>query len=154
MTPRVLLLQAAKDGSVFMFHACAHNPTGVDPTIEQWKEISALSKAKGHSCFIDSAYQGFASGDADKDAAAMRIFVADGNDVCVAQSYAKNVRFPAAFSHMTLLCLLSWFTGVVVVLALSVCAPPLVCVLTSGTRLRVSSALDREDVFRRSSAAH
>ena len=74
-----------------MFHACAHNPTGVDPTIEQWKEISALCKAKGHSVFMDSAYQGFASGDADKDAASIRLFVADGNDVCVAQSFAKNV---------------------------------------------------------------
>jgi aspartate aminotransferase len=89
--------QAAKDGSVFMFHACAHNPTGVDPTIEQWKEISALCKAKGHSVFMDSAYQGFASGDADKDAASIRIFVADGNDVCVAQSFAKNVRIVSYF---------------------------------------------------------
>jgi len=83
-------IKTAKDGSVFMFHACAHNPTGVDPTIEQWKEISALCKSKGHSCFVDTAYQGFASGDADKDAAALRIMVADGNDVCVAQSFAKN----------------------------------------------------------------
>jgi aspartate aminotransferase len=83
-------IKAAKDGSVFMFHACAHNPTGVDPSTEQWKEISALCKTKGHSCFVDTAYQGFASGDADKDAAALRIMVADGNDVCVAQSFAKN----------------------------------------------------------------
>jgi len=83
-------IKAAKDGSIFMFHACAHNPTGVDPTQEQWKEISNLCKAKGHTAFIDTAYQGFASGDADKDAAALRMFVNDGNDVCVAQSFAKN----------------------------------------------------------------
>jgi len=83
-------IKAAKDGSVFMVHACAHNPTGVDPSIEQWKEISAAMKAKSHCVFIDSAYQGFASGDADKDAAAIRVMVEDGNDVALAQSYAKN----------------------------------------------------------------
>jgi aspartate aminotransferase len=83
-------VKAAPDGSIFMFHACAHNPTGVDPTMEQWKEISALCKTKGHTLFIDTAYQGFASGDADKDASALRQFVNDGNDVCVAQSFAKN----------------------------------------------------------------
>jgi len=83
-------IKAAPSGSIFMLHACAHNPTGVDPTMEQWKEISAAMKAKGHIVFFDSAYQGFASGDADKDAAALRYFVAEGHDVILAQSYAKN----------------------------------------------------------------
>ena len=32
----------------------------------------------------------FGSGDAEKDAASMRIFVKDGHDIAVAQSYAKN----------------------------------------------------------------
>lgn len=45
---------------------------------------------------MDTAYQGFASGDADKDAWALRHFVADGNDVCVAQSFAKNVNTPTS----------------------------------------------------------
>lgn len=83
-------IKNAKDGSVFMLHACAHNPTGVDPTLEQWKELSALMKKKNHVVFFDSAYQGFASGDAEKDAASMRIFVKDGHDIAVAQSFAKN----------------------------------------------------------------
>jgi aspartate aminotransferase, mitochondrial len=83
-------IKNAKDGSVFMLHACAHNPTGVDPTLEQWKELSALMKKKNHLVFFDSAYQGFASGDAEKDAAAMRLFVKDGHDIAVAQSFAKN----------------------------------------------------------------
>ena len=37
-------IKAAPDGSIFMLHACAHNPTGVDPTMDQWKEISAACK--------------------------------------------------------------------------------------------------------------
>jgi aspartate aminotransferase len=83
-------IKNAPNGSIFMLHACAHNPTGVDPTMEQWKEISSAMKAKGHLVFFDSAYQGFASGDANKDAAALRHFVAEGHDVILAQSYAKN----------------------------------------------------------------
>jgi len=80
-----------------MFHACAHNPTGVDPTMEQWKEISAGMKAKGHITFFDSAYQGFASGDAEKDAAAVRYFVQEGHDVMLVQSFAKNFGLYGAF---------------------------------------------------------
>lgn len=35
--------------------------------------------------------QGFASGSLDTDAQAVRMFVADGGEVLVAQSYAKNM---------------------------------------------------------------
>ena len=45
-----------------MFHACAHNPTGVDPKPEQWAEISKVVKQKNLFPFFDMAYQGFASG--------------------------------------------------------------------------------------------
>eukprot|EP00515_Schizochytrium_aggregatum_P008908 CAMPEP_0202072884 /NCGR_PEP_ID=MMETSP0964-20121228/2704_1 /ASSEMBLY_ACC=CAM_ASM_000500 /TAXON_ID=4773 /ORGANISM="Schizochytrium aggregatum, Strain ATCC28209" /LENGTH=422 /DNA_ID=CAMNT_0048639951 /DNA_START=41 /DNA_END=1309 /DNA_ORIENTATION=- len=83
-------IKAAPDGSVFLLHACAHNPTGVDPKVEQWKEISHEMKRKNHRAFFDCAYQGFASGDAEKDAAAIRLFVADGHQICLSQSYAKN----------------------------------------------------------------
>lgn len=83
-------LKAIPNGSVVLLHACAHNPTGVDPNLEQWKELSSLLKAKNVVPFFDSAYQGFASGDADKDAAAVRQFVADGHPVMCTQSFSKN----------------------------------------------------------------
>lgn len=83
-------LDSKPDGSAFLLHACAHNPTGVDPSLEQWKEISQLMKKKKHLAFFDCAYQGFASGDADKDASAIRLFVEDGHLICLSQSYAKN----------------------------------------------------------------
>ena len=69
----------APSNSVFLLHACAHNPTGVDPTPEQWSEISKLMLEKGHFAFFDMAYQGFASGDCDRDAQAIRQFVKDGH---------------------------------------------------------------------------
>jgi len=80
----------APDGSILLLHACAHNPTGCDPTLEQWKAISELCKQKNHHVFFDSAYQGFASGDAEKDAEALRLFVKDGHKILLAQSFAKN----------------------------------------------------------------
>lgn len=84
-------IKAAPQGSIFLLHACAHNPTGVDPTVEQWKEISNVVKAGGHYAFFDMAYQGFASGDTDKDAFALRHFVEQGHNPCLAQSFAKNM---------------------------------------------------------------
>ncbi|KDR81509.1 hypothetical protein GALMADRAFT_221371 [Galerina marginata CBS 339.88] len=86
----IAALQDAPDRSVFLVHACAHNPTGVDPTQEQWKAIAKVIAAKKHYTFFDCAYQGFASGDLDKDAWAVRYFVEQGLPLLVCQSFAKN----------------------------------------------------------------
>ncbi|GJJ12068.1 hypothetical protein Clacol_006309 [Clathrus columnatus] len=83
-------LKAAPTHSVFLLHACAHNPTGVDPNPEQWNQIAAVMLERQHYGFFDCAYQGFASGDLDKDAAAVRSFVAKGVPLLVCQSFAKN----------------------------------------------------------------
>ncbi|KAJ7285955.1 aspartate amino-transferase [Mycena rebaudengoi] len=80
----------APDRSVFLLHGCAHNPTGVDPTPEQWKSIAEVMILKKHYAFLDCAYQGFASGDLDKDAWALRYFVEKGVALLVCQSFAKN----------------------------------------------------------------
>ncbi len=87
-------IKAAPHGSLFLLHACAHNPTGVDPTPEQWKEISEAVKAGGHYAFFDMAYQGFASGDTDKDAFAVRHFIEQGHNISLSQSFAKNMVNP------------------------------------------------------------
>ncbi|XP_065221219.1 aspartate aminotransferase, mitochondrial-like [Planococcus citri] len=77
--------------SVILLHACAHNPTGVDPKPEQWKEISKIVKDRQLFPFFDMAYQGFASGNVSKDAFAVRSFLEDGHQVALAQSFAKNM---------------------------------------------------------------
>ncbi|KAJ4850468.1 hypothetical protein Tsubulata_031800 [Turnera subulata] len=84
-------LGAAPAGAIVLLHACAHNPTGVDPTPEQWEQIRQLIRSKELLPFFDSAYQGFASGSLDADAHSVRTFVADGGECLVAQSYAKNM---------------------------------------------------------------
>ena len=73
-----------------LLHACAHNPTGVDPTRDQWKELAVLIRQKKHFPFFDCAYQGFASGSLENDAWAVRYFLEQGFEMCVAQSFAKN----------------------------------------------------------------
>ena len=66
----------------------------MDPTPEQWKEMSALIKKKNLLPYFDMAYQGFASGDVDRDAFALRYFIDDGHNVLLSQSFAKvSVQF-------------------------------------------------------------
>ena len=84
-------LGKAVSGSVVVLHVCAHNPTGIDPTEEQWKKIAEVMKKNSLIPFFDSAYQGFASGDLDKDAWAVRYFLSQGFQMLVAQSFAKNM---------------------------------------------------------------
>uniref|UniRef100_A0A8C1UDI1 Aspartate aminotransferase n=1 Tax=Cyprinus carpio TaxID=7962 RepID=A0A8C1UDI1_CYPCA len=83
-------LESAPDHSIFVLHACAHNPTGTDPTQDQWKKIADVMKRKSLFAFFDSAYQGFASGNLDKDAWAVRYFVSQGFELFCAQSFSKN----------------------------------------------------------------
>ncbi|XP_049887444.1 aspartate aminotransferase, mitochondrial [Pectinophora gossypiella] len=79
------------EGSIILLHACAHNPTGVDPTMDQWKKLSEAIMARNVFPFFDMAYQGFATGSVDNDAAAVRLFVEAGHQVMLAQSFAKNM---------------------------------------------------------------
>ena len=63
----------------------------MDPTPEQWKEISDIIQEKSLFPFFDMAYQGFASGSTSRDAFAVRHFVAEGHQVALSQSFAKNM---------------------------------------------------------------
>ncbi|KAH7071957.1 aspartate aminotransferase [Paraphoma chrysanthemicola] len=94
------VLEAAQPNDIIILQACAHNPTGVDLSHSQWRQIAQLCKRKNTCVLFDSAYQGFATGDVDADAWAIRHFVqtlilgpdasASCPGVCVAQSFSKN----------------------------------------------------------------
>ncbi|KAJ4021205.1 hypothetical protein NW752_004212 [Fusarium irregulare] len=85
------LRKEACDGDVIILHACAHNPTGADLTSQQWESIARVCKELGLFPVFDMAYQGFASGDLDRDASAITYFF-DTLDLefAVAQSFSKN----------------------------------------------------------------
>jgi aspartate aminotransferase len=74
-----------------LLHAAAHNPTGVDPSKEQWDRIAEVMKERQLIPYFDTAYQGFASGCLEKDAYAIRLFNKLGFQMIVSQSYAKNM---------------------------------------------------------------
>ncbi|KAI3867886.1 hypothetical protein MKW92_042940 [Papaver armeniacum] len=84
-------LNSASTGSVVLLHACAHNPTGVDPTLEQWQQIRQLVRSKGLLPFFDTAYQ------MQKP---VRMFAADGGECLAAQSYAKNMALYSELSEV------------------------------------------------------
>ena len=73
-----------------VLHSVAHNPTGVDPTEEEWNRIIDVIERKGHFAFADCAYQGFASGDLKADSFSARLLVRRGIEFFVAQSFSKN----------------------------------------------------------------
>jgi len=88
--------RTAPTGSVMVLHACAHNPTGVDPTRDQWSAIADVMIEKGHFAFFDCAYQGFASGDLDEDAWAVREFARRGVPMLVCQVSHRRFTFLAS----------------------------------------------------------
>ena len=80
-------LSEAPEGSVVILHGCAHNPTGCDPTREQWVKIFKILIGRKLFPIFDNAYQGFASGDPSYDGWAMRTFAETGAEMFVTQSY-------------------------------------------------------------------
>lgn len=83
--------EAAEEGNCILLHAIAHNPTGVDPTKEQWDKMVEVIKAKKLIPIVDNAYQGFATGDLENDSYSTRLFEKHGLEFFVCQSFAKNM---------------------------------------------------------------
>lgn len=98
-------LNSAEPGSIIILHACAHNPTGLDPSPEEWKEIGRIMKERNLFPLFDAAYLGFNSGDFNKDAFAIRYFVNDLDmEVAICLSFAKNMGLYGILLLTFLLC--------------------------------------------------
>lgn len=77
-------------GTVVLLHACCHNPTGADLTVEQWRQVIEVLHERILFPFIDMAYQGFDQG-IDADAAAVRLLAESPiAEFVVASSYSKS----------------------------------------------------------------
>lgn len=86
------MLRMAEPHSVVILHACAHNPTGLDPTKDQWWEIARLMRERRLFPLFDAAYLGFNSGSIDEDAFVIRLFVGEMHmEAAVCVSFAKNM---------------------------------------------------------------
>lgn len=75
--------------TVVVLHACCHNPTGVDPTLDQWRKIANVVKEKQLVPFLDIAYQGFGEG-LEEDASVVRLFAELGLTMLVSSSFSKS----------------------------------------------------------------
>lgn len=75
--------------SIVVLHACCHNPTGVDPSIEQWQQIANLVKSRGLVPFLDIAYQGFGGG-LKEDAQVVKLFAQLKVPMFVSSSFSKS----------------------------------------------------------------
>ncbi len=83
-------LQAnGRRGDLICLHACCHNPTGVDPSIEQWEEISSLLADKQMIPFVDFAYQGFGDG-LTEDTLPLITLLKKNHEAIVCNSFSKN----------------------------------------------------------------
>jgi aromatic-amino-acid transaminase len=82
-------LNAMPAGSIVVLHACCHNPTGVDLSVEQWKRVVEAVRSRGLVAFLDMAYQGFGDG-IEEDAAALRLFADSGLPFFVSSSFSKS----------------------------------------------------------------
>ncbi|MCW8335809.1 aspartate/tyrosine/aromatic aminotransferase [Vibrio sp. SCSIO 43135] len=82
-------LEKANAGDIVLLHGCCHNPTGIDPTAEEWETLAKLVAEKGLLPLFDFAYQGFAKGVED-DAAGLRTFAKYNKEILVASSFSKN----------------------------------------------------------------
>ncbi|MDR6990119.1 amino acid aminotransferase [Luteimonas sp. 3794] len=83
-------LRTLEAGTVVLLHACCHNPTGADLTVDQWRQVIEVLRERELFPFIDMAYQGFDRG-IDEDAAAVRLLAESGiATFVVASSYSKS----------------------------------------------------------------
>ncbi len=83
------VLSGTAAGTIVVLHACCHNPTGVDLTAEQWRELVAIVTERNLVPFLDIAYQGFGES-IEADATAVRLFAASGVPLFVASSFSKS----------------------------------------------------------------
>jgi aspartate/tyrosine/aromatic aminotransferase len=76
-------------GDVILLHGGCHNPTGVDPTPDEWSRLADLVYRRRLLPLVDFAYQGFADG-IDEDAIGLRTLCRPGEEMLVCSSFSKN----------------------------------------------------------------
>ena len=82
-------LKALPPRSIVVLHACCHNPTGVDLSLDDWRAVVEILREREHVPFLDIAYQGFGDG-IEEDAAAVRLFAQSDLTFFVSSSFSKS----------------------------------------------------------------
>jgi aromatic-amino-acid transaminase len=87
--PMMEALNGAAPGDIALLHGCCHNPTGADPTPDQWRAIAEAVARRGIVPLVDLAYQGLGGG-LEADAQGLRMVVDAAEDAIIAYSLDKN----------------------------------------------------------------
>lgn len=87
--PMLEALRAAPEGDIVLLHACCHNPSGLDPSEDEWRAIADVVVEKGLIPFVDIAYQGLGTS-FDRDAFAVRHLAERVEEMIVCSSCSKN----------------------------------------------------------------
>jgi aspartate/tyrosine/aromatic aminotransferase len=87
--PMLDALRRIPRGDVVLLHGCCHNPTGVDLSIDQWKQVAEVCQAGGLLPFVDFAYQGFGTG-LREDAAWLGAMLGPATQMLICSSFSKN----------------------------------------------------------------
>lgn len=82
-------LSKAPAGDIVLLHACCHNPSGLDPSVEEWQAIADVLVEGRLIPFLDMAYQGFVE-NLDDDAYPVRLLAERVPEMLVASSCSKN----------------------------------------------------------------
>lgn len=82
-------MAAIQAGEAVLLHGCCHNPTGIDPTPEQWQQLADSLAGRGILVIFDFAYQGFGAG-VEEDAFSLRAFAESHPELLVCSSFSKN----------------------------------------------------------------
>ena len=85
----IAALQQIPEGDVVLLHGSCHNPTGADPTLEQWHKIAEVLKARKLVPLVDFAYQGLGAG-IREDAQGVLALCDAGLEMLIASSFSKN----------------------------------------------------------------
>jgi len=84
-------IESLPDDTVVLLQPCGHNPTGIDPSTEEWDELlKVFLKRPKLFPFFDTAYLGFASGNLDRDRYPMKLFNKNKLNMVCTNSFAKN----------------------------------------------------------------
>ncbi|MCU0858625.1 MAG: aspartate/tyrosine/aromatic aminotransferase [Pontiellaceae bacterium] len=82
-------LEKIPSGDCVLLHACCHNPSGVDLSAGQWKQVAQIARKNGWIALVDFAYQGLGDGLVE-DRIGVETLLAGGTDFFIASSFSKN----------------------------------------------------------------
>ncbi len=76
--------------TVVQLQPMGHNPTGIDLSLAEWKELSSLFHKNGLTAFFDSAYQGLCRGLVE-DVSPIHLFIEEDHECFIAHSFSKSM---------------------------------------------------------------